>query len=293
MLFRNFAIFLFFCAASLYVSQSHASCMDDERLYAIGDFLKSLDSGGVVQPLRLTPETYLNLTPGVRQRIGDHLVILDESCRPVQVFAGEPPVRIMMSFPVIYGAFVDAVLRGDTVTQNIVLRSFKAAPVTPAEFMSLLTVITENDLLTNQLSRAAGIPPHDTKFSGDSRGDGCNSSKMYLMFADLFVRFGGQVDGRNGPAWVIGGYRHALLSLDDDVVIYPYRFFNGCLQHRQASLSAAKAAGATVFNLGGHGVNLASDAYVSNKRVRELWFDRYNRWVKADSPEEIPATLFD
>lgn len=270
-------------AALPLAASAQASCQDDERLYAMGDFLEE-QRNGTAEPLRLTAETYLNLTPRAREIIGDNLRLLDASCTAMQVVDGEPPVRVEMPFPVLYNAFEDAVLRGDERTSGILLRSFRAEPMDSAGFLGLFTLVSEDQARVNQLASAAGIAAHPGVSSAQNAH--CDS---YLHHADLFVRFGGQVKGYKGRAWYASGSNPEITSVEDDLT----RSFapidgRNCRISKSTVLATATSAGAIAIDMGNR--TGWTWAFSGGSMVRTA----YQNWLEAGAPDDArPQSLFD
>ncbi|WP_445001189.1 hypothetical protein [Halomonas mongoliensis] len=274
-------------AALPLAASAQASCQDDERLYAMGDFLEA-QRNGTAEPLRLTAETYLNLTPRAREIIGDNLRLLDASCNTMQVVDGEPPVRVEMPFPLLYNAFKDAVLRGDERTSGILLRSFRAEPMDSAGFLGLFTLVSEDQALVERLASAAGMTPH----RGADRNNNarCEERPSYLHHADLFVRFGGQVNGYEGRAWYTSGSKSEVTSVEDNLT-HEFSALRGrnCEVAKSIVLTTASAAGAITIDMGNN--NLTGYwRHQSGKIVKEA----YDNWLEAGAPDDArPQSLFD
>lgn len=266
-------------------TQAVASCNDDPRLYSIGSFLEEQGQGSAA-PLELTAETYLQLTPTAREAIGDNLVLFDVNCKPMQVFKGEPAMRVELPFPLIYNAFYDSVLRGDTVTQGVILRSFKAAPVDAMEFMSLMSAISIEPALANRLAQAANL---SVSVAVNRNGNRCDDGD-YLTFADLFNRFGGSVYGRNGKAWFAVSGARFISSVDYDVTMaIPV---NDCYQSHNDIVSRITEADALAWLISRNNSG-SQHNYTSNNTNRSHIQAKYAQWVEDGSPDTGPTSLFD
>lgn len=265
-------------AALPLAAQAQAACQDDERLYAMADFADA-QRNGTAEPLRLTADTYLHLTPKAREVIGDNLRLLDANCNAMQVVDGEPPVKIEMPFPILYNAFEDAVLRGDDQTTGILLRSFQAKSMDSASFLGLFTLVTRDETLVKNIASGAGISPHN------GIGKRCEEPTPYLNFADLFVRFGGQVEGYNDKAWFASGPNAEIISVEDELTHSFPRLLNDCHVSKESVLTVAKSAGSIVIDMGN-----VSWGYRGGDMVREA----YTSWLEAGAPEDAkPQSLFD
>ncbi|WP_444984399.1 hypothetical protein [Halomonas mongoliensis] len=269
-------------AALPLAASAQASCQDDERLYAMGNFLEA-QRNGTAEPLRLTAETYLNLTPRAREIIGDNLRLLDASCNAMQVVDGEPPAKVEMPFPVLYNAFESAVLRGDERTAKIVINGFRTGPVDSATFMGLLTTPSLDSGLMQRLATSAGINPHR------GIGNNCRHETSYIMFADLFVRLGGTVEGYGVTPWFVSGSKPEVTSVGDNQLTREFsRLPNNCEVSKESVLAVATSAGAISIDVGNQG-----QRHWSNQGRRAV-MGPYENWLEAGAPDDArPQSLFD
>lgn len=189
------------CAVLAMPAMASAACEDDPRMHSFATFLADAKQGPV-EPMALTPETFLNLTPAVREVLGDNIVVLDQQCGHVQVFSGQVPARLSVPFPVLYSAFYDAVLRGDTVTQRVVLEGFKAEPMEPLKVMNLVQRASSDAEVMAKLSSALGIGLHTGRGVNGSGtcGKGTAKAPPAISLLDIYVRFGGMAS--TNDAWV-------------------------------------------------------------------------------------------
>lgn len=270
-------------AALPFAAQAQASCQDDERLYAMADFSEA-QRNGTAEPLMLTADTYLHLTPKAREVIGNNMRLLDGDCNAMQMLEGEPPVKIEMPFPVLYNAFEDAVLRGDNRTSGILVRSFRAQPMDSASFLGLFTLVSKDPALVQNLSSGAGISPHT------SIGSRCEEPVSYLHFADFFVRFGGQVEGNNGKAWFTSGSKTEVTSVEDNLTHSFPRLSDQCYVAKESILTVAESAGSIVIDMGNH--NLLD--HWGHSSTKGKFIEVYNDWVESGAPDDAqPQSLFD
>lgn len=262
-------------------AQAQAACQDDERLYAMADFADAQRNGSA-EPLRLTADTYLHLTPKAREVIGDNLRLLDADCSAMQVLDGEPPVKLQIPFPTLYNAFEDAVLRGDQRTTDILLSGFRASPMDSASFLGLFTLVSQDQALVQNLANGAGISPHT------GIGRKCEEPIPYLHFADLFVRFGGRVEGNNGKAWFASGSNTEVTSVEDELTHSFPRLGNDCYVSKEAVLIAAESAGGIAIDMGNKGAMYWG--YQGGDMVKEA----YASWLEAGAPDDArPQSLFE
>ncbi|SDL54067.1 hypothetical protein SAMN05192555_10578 [Franzmannia pantelleriensis] len=268
---------------------AQAACQDDERLYRMGDFLEA-QSDGNAEPLQLTAETYLRLTPNARDVIGDNLRLLDANCNTMQVVGGEPPVKVEIPFPLLYNAFEDAVLRGDEKTSGILLRSFRAEPMDSAGFLGLFTLVSEDQELIERLASAGEIAAHTSANAGSNAASRCNEPTVYLHYADFFVRFSGQVEGYNNKAWYVSGNHREITSVEDNLT-HSLQDLPGmnCRVGKEAVLTVASAAGAIAIDIG----NIHSSNW-NTPSTRRTVVTAHEQWLEAGAPDDDgPQSLFD
>lgn len=266
-----------------FAAQAQEACEADERLYAMNDFAEAQRAGNA-DPLRLTTDTYLHLTPKAREVIGDNLLLLDANCKPMQLMDGEPALKVEAPFAVLYRALEDAVLRGDERTARIVVNTFKAQSVDPVAYASFIAAPSQDPELLQRLANAAGITPHQ------AIGSKCEEDSTYILYADIFSRLGGEVEGHEHQAWFAIGSEPEVTSVQDPEYTQKYSSLPGnCHISKRSIVSLATAAGAVTVDLGNHWAD-----YWGKGDHRSNTIEAYNEWVEAGAPEDVkPKSLFD
>lgn len=265
---------------------SHADCQDDERLYRLADFAAQKEAGEEVEPLVMTPQTFLRLSENARQVIGNDLLLLDQECAPMQVLNGQPPARVEMPFPQLWSAYYDAVLRGDEVSMRILAEGFVAAPMDTQSFLSLLDKVSVDEDMTRRLAAPLGMRPWNTASS-----DRCDEEYLFLQYADFFARMGGRVVPNEGAqSWyVIDPWGNAYAP-EIETVSPLNRYGNGCDDVFKPRQIAAANAGALVF-----GMRRTPGFAVTRQDRQNEWNDRFEEWLEAGGrTEDVPQqSLFD
>jgi len=206
----------------------------------------------------------------------------------MQVVDGEPPVKVEMPFPLLYNAFEDAVLRGDERTSGILLRSFRAEPMDSAGFLGLFTLVSEDQALVGQLANAAGISPHVAIDRNNNAR--CEERPNYLHHADLFTRFGGQVNGYEGKAWYASGSRNEVTSVEDNLTrSFASLGIRNCVVAKDAILTTATNAGAIAIDMGSSNL-----MHWNHPAVRSPVVSAHESWLEAGASDDArPQSLFD
>jgi hypothetical protein len=263
--------------SALSVSAASA-CEDDARLYSIGSFIQETQTGNP-EPLKLTSRTFLNLTPKTREALGDRIVVFDKECRPMEVFKGELPVRVEAPFQLLYNAFFDSVLRGDQVTQQVILGGFIAEPLRSVELLGMITPATENQTISEQLATAANIAIHVSNRPAHScvYGEKGSGSFSAVMLLDVFARFGGKTSDEDSWAASFSASRDEVVDVATSTSFQIVRRERGCLPfEHSATRSSLASVGITV-------VEAQGGEYVTNKRLQ---------WIKDGRPA-TPQSLFE
>lgn len=267
---------------------AQGNCEDDQRLFRIGSFIAEAQTGQV-DPLAITPTTYLNLTPGARSAIGDNLVILDSNCQPVEVFNGEPPVRLEVPFSKLYNGFMDAIYRGDDVALEVMLNAFRAEPVESLTLITLLAPINATEEVESRIKAVTGIRGNTGSEARHRINEVCpNIGQPYISYGDLFTHFGGIVQGTHGTA------RFA---------ISPY-FIHDMDNGGDIATSAPRECVASPNEVQGIIARAGGDAFIyslSSAVIQQGWSSRqlaphreaHEKWIEAGAPEnDLPTGLF-
>ncbi len=182
----------------LFPAQAQAEiCTEDKRLARLTHYI---NSNKIEQPLIVRASTYLSFNAKLRSKLGDNLRVLDAQCNQVRVENGRLVRPINLDFNVLFSAFYDAAVNREQSTINIILRNFKAAPVSPALMFSLARRSGFSAPMVTGLSKAAGIDKHLVKRSKSKnvckRDDRKNNAPLYreVSMLDFYLKFGGTLD---------------------------------------------------------------------------------------------------
>jgi hypothetical protein len=180
------------------VSFAQGSCEDDPRMARISDFVTAKMEGDV-EPMQLTSETFFNLTPVVRDALGEDILLLDDDCETHQVLNGVPATRLEVPFAEFYNGFYDAVARNDSKSTEIILTSFRPAPLDLMALMPLFTSISAPSKIEEKMMKILSVTGLSTN---DIPASNCKveEEQHYLTLAEIFVASGGRVVNGNDPA---------------------------------------------------------------------------------------------
>ena len=177
-------------------------CKDDPRMYTIKTVLNKMEAGETVDPLKLTPQTFLELTDNVRKKLGDNIRVYNESCVPVQVFEGQIAKPIAMPYSTLEDSLHRAALRGDDKMVNLIFQQFRPTPVEDKELIGYVRPLTwtqdaiETLYRTGLMERVAvGTDyTHNTEY--------CANIESQVSQIALFANLGGKL---NKPSDIISG----------------------------------------------------------------------------------------
>ena len=110
-------------------------CLDDPRMFTIKTVLEQAENGMAYKPMKLTPTTFLMLTPPTRKALGDNIVVYNDQCIPQQIFKGQLPRKIQLPYEDLSYALHMSLIQNDLETANVIFNSFVSAPKTPSELI--------------------------------------------------------------------------------------------------------------------------------------------------------------
>lgn len=190
-----FALFLSLLVGMSQTSQAK-TCIEDERLPRLTYYI---NANKIVAPLKVHASTYLAFTTDLRSKLGDKVAVLDDDCKVVRVDNGRLSQKVNVEFSVLFSAFYDAAVNRDQETIDIILRDFKARPVSPALLFSLARRSGFSAPMVTGLSKAAGIDKHLVKRSKSKnqckRDDRSDTKPLYreVSMLDFYLKFGGSL----------------------------------------------------------------------------------------------------
>lgn len=127
--------------AIMSTSVSAKVCKDDPRLYTIKTVIEKMDAGEIVKPIKLTPQTFLDMPHLVRNKLGDNIRVYDNACVPNQVYQGTLPKSIEMPFHALENSLQKALMRNDKKMADVIVNQFIAEPITTHESLSLISAL--------------------------------------------------------------------------------------------------------------------------------------------------------
>jgi hypothetical protein len=170
-------------------------CMDDPRMFTIKTVLEQAVNGTPYKPLKLTPETFLKLTPATRQALGDNITVYNEQCIPQEIFKGQLPSKIEMPYEDLAYALHMSMIQNDLKTANVITSSFISSSKTPSDIVRMITPLAWHDNATNHLydqgllQKRSMINTYD-----DADIKLCNATLSDLTHLELFSALGGKAN---------------------------------------------------------------------------------------------------
>jgi len=196
------------CAAALscavVISPARAACEDDPRFATLDDVVDQIEAGETIEPIAVTPMTFLDMNPYIRRGLSGYLALLDpETCAPTQLVAEMAVTRTEVPFDILFSRFFDAVIVGDTITPRVILGGYTAAPLPAAQVLGLGGRTGFPTPLAAELAKAAGMELH-TAHNANGFGSPVMTNRrdpntgeviplqVDISLLDFYVRFGGR-----------------------------------------------------------------------------------------------------
>lgn len=158
---------------------------DDPRLSTMGLLFQQVEEG-TSGTISVTPKTYSEMYPSVKERLGDNLLI----CPSIPVIEGKPVQRIPISWKDLdHLIYLAAVQQNEKRLQELI--SGFVVEQQPAEDLLLLAQPYRIDpSLTSFLSENLGV--QISQANSDQRQD---YQLPYMMKLDIYRAFGGRAEG--------------------------------------------------------------------------------------------------
>lgn len=188
--FNNIILMLFLIIFSTSVLAK--VCVDDPRMFAIKTVLEQAELGKAYKPIKLTPTTFLMLTPPIRQALGDNIVVYNDQCIPQQIFKGQLPRKIEIPYEDLSYALHMALIQNDVKTANVIFNSFISAPKEPREIVMMLTPLEWHTSAIEKLYSLGMIDKRGMDELPYSSSKLCNSKLSRLSQLELFSALGGK-----------------------------------------------------------------------------------------------------
>jgi hypothetical protein len=170
-------------------------CMDDPRMFTIKTVLTQAANGTPYKPLKLTPETFLKLTPATRQALGDNITVYNEQCIPQEIFKGQLPSKIEMPYEDLAYALHMSMIQNDLKTANVITNSFISGPKTPSEIVRMITPLAWHDSAINHLYDQGLLEKRSmVRTIHDNEIKLCNATLSDLSHLELFSALGGKAN---------------------------------------------------------------------------------------------------
>lgn len=210
--FHTLAFFALLFSGLLSQAMAAPGCTDDPRLGAINDLIAQIDAGPV-DPVVVTPATYIAMPADLRARLGTHLEIWDRDCKPIQLYNGHPTSKITLPFPDLFQALYGAAQSSDAASVRAIADGFVAAPVSSFDFTRFFTIVRAPEGVSKTIAEGLGL----TRSAPKTDWSQISCSKIegnYILLSDIFARLGGTVSDPDGPKFVAvsqDGYTYLTL----------------------------------------------------------------------------------
>lgn len=169
------------------------TCVDDPRMFTIKSVLEQAASGANYKPMKLTPTTFLMLTPPTREALGDNIVVYNEECIPQQIFKGQLPRKIEMPYEDLSYALHMSLIQNDTKTANVIFNSFVSTPKEPSEIVMMLSPLGWHGKAIDNLYKQGMVEKRGMENLGSTSDNKlCNSTISRLSHLELFSALGGK-----------------------------------------------------------------------------------------------------
>lgn len=175
--------------------------VDDPRLKNIGKFLKDVKKQSNIDPLLLTPKTYISFSKDYVDYIGkNNIALLTKDCSAVPLVLGGIPVKVLMPFVDLWNTVIQAAEAGDEDKLKFIKKNFKAEPVDRKRIVEMVTVVKIYEKSVHKLL--------DSTFKIHAYTD----NNYYLIHA--YLKLGGRLKEGEPREICMGGYvqRHLVMN---------------------------------------------------------------------------------
>ena len=171
-------------------------CLDDPRMFTIKTVLEQAENGMEYKPMKLTPTTFLMLTPPTRKALGDNIVVYNDQCIPQQIFKGQLPRKIQLPYEDLSYALHMSLIQNDLETANIIFNSFVSAPKTPSELITMIRSLAWHSNAVEHLYSQGMLEKRGMEYWGslESNRKLCNSTVSLVTHLELFAALGGKAN---------------------------------------------------------------------------------------------------
>lgn len=193
-------------SVSSFTSQAANVCRDDPRMFTIKTVLDDMEAGKPVEPMKLTPLTFLELTENVRKKLGDNIRVYDNNCIPTQIYEGQVAKPIYLPFGALEQGLHTAAMRGDKKTLDAIFQQFRAEPKSAYDIVQMARPITWTKETTDFLYQVGKMEKTGLEsFDGYDEAKACGGVLSPITQVELFSKLGGKANNR------------------DDILFYTYR----------------------------------------------------------------------
>jgi hypothetical protein len=196
-------------------------CKDDPRLHAIGSVIEQINNsnGLKIKPIKMTGNTFFNLTSEARGALRDNILVMDSKCSPYEIYNGRSPIKISVPYQDLSTAIYWALLRNDIETAVQIASSFKADDMSVDNLISLTTELNWSPKAIERAVKA-GILVDKNQIGFDSKF--CPGQIAKKTNIELFAKLNGKAipikkieneDGEtldNYVRWSVGNFKNEV-----------------------------------------------------------------------------------
>ncbi len=240
-------------------------CTDDPRLSSINDLIAQIDKGPI-DPVVVTPATYLAMPADLRNRLGTNLEVWNDECEPIQLYKGQPATKITLPFTDLFTALYGLAQSGSAEDVRAFADAFRAAPVSSFDFTRFFAIVRAPEGVSKTIANGLNLTRFSPQIDNDARY--CTDvPRDYVLLSDIFARLGGKVSDPDGPKFVAvdhSGDRYLVLP-DTNLYSFNRQPFanNNCDIPKSFFMKSAAAVGLPAATING------------------LWSDdNYKQWAK-------------
>jgi hypothetical protein len=188
-------------------------CKDDPRLFTIKTVIEKMEAGETVKPLKLTPQTFLDMPYLVRNKLGDNIRVYDNQCVPNQVYQGTLPKSIEMPFYALENSMQKSLMRNDKKMADVIVNQFIASPMTTDEVLPLIASLPWTDSAIKNLHSYKYIKEVAQENTYLKHQKYCNHAVAKPTLLDIYGLLNGKVTDKSITAF--GHYETHLVVVTE------------------------------------------------------------------------------
>jgi hypothetical protein len=269
-------------------AQAQTECKNDARLYAIGHVIAQIKAGETIKPLQMNASTFMNLTPNVRNALGDNITVFNDQCIPVQIYEQKLASKVSVPFEELLLAVEWAFIRNDIKTVTALLSQFRATPKTTSELMSLTGPITWSDKTQDAAFKFGWLRAASTIYTRSYTEKPVEESKCHELRAiptliELFAKLGGTASDDKLISYIATGKStsYQMLSTDNQ---YQHTYSGEVVHPKSGKSCSATNVNSVLAALQSTGIRMTKNGtdYPANPHD----YKHMKTWLDTAYPEE-------